>query len=133
MNKPESPDTPAADIVAMFRDDSLSLLDLDFLESEWQNLVAEKDARAAAERELAVLRRDCEQRIAGMIKALAAVDRNRDRQEAALSYLATLRDFDAAALLAEYRRVSARFRDSFPASFAGQRPVGRHHRPYATI
>ena len=72
-----------------------------------------------------LLRQDCEQRIAGMIKAIAAVDRKRDTWNEAVAQVEELPTLAPAKLLETYRRVAARFRDCFPGSFGALSPGGR--------
>jgi len=67
--------------------------------------------------ELQVLRDDYQQRIAGMVKAIAAVDRRHDRTREATELVASLATMRAAELVACYHRTSARMRDMFPTSF----------------
>lgn len=70
-----------------------------------------------AESELKILRDDYQNRIAGMVKAIAAVDRSRNKSNEAVQYLEALVELTAPELIEEYRRVSARFRSAFPTSF----------------
>lgn len=63
------------------------------------------------------LRSDLQDRIAGMVKAIAAVDRQQDRSSDALDLLATLPSLPARDLVTCYRKTAARFRDCFPTSF----------------
>jgi hypothetical protein len=77
----------------------------------------------------ALLRQDCELRIAGMIKAIAAVDRKRDGWNEAVAQVEELPTLAPAKLLEAYRRVAARFRDCFPGSFGTPSPGGRRFQP----
>lgn len=70
-----------------------------------------------AESELKLLRNDVINRIAGMVKAMAAVERGHNKAAEAVSYLEKLPEKGAAELIEEYRRTSARFRSAFPSSF----------------
>lgn len=70
-----------------------------------------------AEFELSLLRADYSNRIAGMVKAIAAVARSYDKAAEAVGYLEKLSDLSAAELIEEYRRTSARFRSAFPTTF----------------
>ncbi|PWB69068.1 hypothetical protein C3F09_10710 [candidate division GN15 bacterium] len=79
-----------------------------------------RDAQARSE-DLALLRQDYEGRIAGMAKAMAAVDRSGKGYEVALTSLETLSRMSGEELVACYRKTAARFRDMFPTSF-GLRP-----------
>ncbi len=57
-----------------------------------------------------------------MVKAIAAVERSRERAAESIGYLESLNEMCAGELIEEYRRVSARFRSAFPTSF-GLGPV----------
>jgi hypothetical protein len=88
-------------------------------------LQAIRDRLEAAETlagEHACLREEYQQRLGGMVKAIAAVDRKRDRWEEAVALIEELPTLPAERLLQTYRRVAARFRDCFPGSF-GSYPV----------
>ena len=73
--------------------------------------------------ELETLREDYTSRIAGMIKAIAAVDRKREAPRLALRELEGLPSLSGRELVECYRRTSAKFRDAFPTSF-GPRTSG---------
>jgi hypothetical protein len=70
-----------------------------------------------AESELELLRSDYLSRIAGMVKAIAAVERSNDKAAEAVPYLENLNKLSAGELIEEYRRTSARFRSAFPTTF----------------
>ncbi len=70
-----------------------------------------------AESEFGLLRTDYLNRIAGMVKAIAAVERSHDKATEAVGYLENLNGMSAAELIEEYRRTSARFRSAFPTTF----------------
>ncbi len=70
-----------------------------------------------AESELSLLRADYSGRIAGMVKAIAAVERSNDKANEAVAYLEKLNDLNAAGLIEAYQRTSARFRSAFPTTF----------------
>lgn len=104
----------------------MSLVDFDRLK-EW----LKHSARLAEEvehlrTEMTVLRQDYLQRIGGMVKAIAATERRPESWESALAYLEGLPTLSAEELIGAYRKVSARFRDAFPASF-GLLRGDRHH------
>jgi hypothetical protein len=67
--------------------------------------------------ELALLRADYINRIAGMTKAIAAVERSREKIGGAIDLVEQLNGFTSSELIDEYRRVTARFRSAFPTSF----------------
>ena len=78
-----------------------------------------------AESELELLRTDYLSRIAGMVKAIAAVERSHDKATEAVAYLENLIEMSAGELIEEYRRTSARFRSAFPTTF-GLGPLTSH-------
>ena len=78
-----------------------------------------------AESELELLRADYLSRIAGMVKAIAAVERSHDKATEAVGYLLNLNGMSAGELIEEYRLTSARFRSAFPTSF-GLGPLISH-------
>ncbi len=102
--------------------DASTMSQLDFDELA-RRLLAIRDALSAHEQlavDHACLREEYQQRIAGMVKAIAAVDRKRDRWEEALALVEGLPALPVTGLLETYRRVAARFRDCFPGSFGLQ-------------
>lgn len=103
--------------IACLNDTDLSLLDFDTLRDRLATLVNELEHADRMSTDHALLRADYEQRLAGMIKAIAAVDRKRGGVEDALATVDRLTHLTASELIAEYRRVSAAFRDSFPTTF----------------
>lgn len=64
------------------------------------------------------LRQDLIERIGGMAKAIAVADRSRRSLSEAIEFVNQLNHFSAEELTGAYRRTAARFRDSFPGSFA---------------
>lgn len=70
-----------------------------------------------------VLRSDLIGRLSGMVKAIAAVSDSRQDLSGSLLYLDGLKTMTADDLIEQYRRVSARFRDSFPSSFGQPIPL----------
>ena len=96
---------------------SVSCVDFDRLR-DWLRLRAESlEASEASRTELSILRDDYCARIGGMVKAVAAVDRKRDRWSEACDLVERLSEMSTSELVDCYRRVAARFRDCFPASF----------------
>ncbi len=102
-------------------ENDLSLVDFDVLQERLQQLSEESSVADNLADECAILRNDCQQRLTGMIKAIAAVDRKRDGYETALAAIEELSCLTAADLLKKYRQVAARFRDCFPTSFSALR------------
>jgi hypothetical protein len=114
-----------ADLSERLNEDEISLIDFDELQQKLRELSARQTASDRMAEEHALLRQDCEQRLAGMIKAIAAVDRSRDSYESALAMIEDLPSLSAGDLLRKYRQVAARFRDCFPTTFNGF-PTGYH-------
>ena len=102
--------------------ESLAELDFDRLCHWLKEMAAILGQTDSINTDLNLLRDDYLARISGIVKAIAAVSSNPDHLEEALAYIERLSGFDAASLIREYRLVSARFRDAFPASF-GNNPV----------
>jgi hypothetical protein len=96
---------------------SISCIDFDQLR-DWLKLRSESSESIDAIRsDLRILRDDYCARIGGMVKAIAAVDRERDRWSEACDLVEKLPEMSTNELIDCYRMTSARFRDSFPASF----------------
>jgi hypothetical protein len=102
-------------LIRLLDDSSTSLIDFDELTDRLSELKTALREHQASTNELEVLRQDIGQRMAGMVKAIAAVDRKGDNWEEALAVVEGLRALSAEELLKQYRRISARFRDFFPA------------------
>lgn len=108
------------EVAGLFTKTSMAQIDFDELKVRLLSIRDTLSAREDLAAEHALLRDDYEQRIAGMVKAIAAVDRKRDCWEEALALVEELPTQPSAQLLATYRRVAAKFRDSFPGSFGIQ-------------
>jgi hypothetical protein len=112
-------------VVGLLDDSCMARLDFDELRVH----LASTCATLASVRDLteghALLRQDLEQRIGGMIKAVAAVDRRREQWEEAAALVEQLPHLTPVSLLETYRRVAARFRDHFPGSFGPKSFGGR--------
>jgi len=106
-----------SEVVNLIDEATLPKIDFDELKARLSTVCNRLTAQDELAVEYALLRDDCERRIAGMTKAIAAVDRKQDRMQEALSLVDELPALDSAQLLQTYRRVAARFRDSFPGSF----------------
>jgi hypothetical protein len=112
-------------VVRLLDEAGMARIDFDELRARLMEIgagLAALDERAEGH---ALLRQDCEQRIAGMIKAIAAVDRKHDGWSEALAQVEELPTLTPAKLLETYRRIAARFRDCFPGSFGALGPGGR--------
>lgn len=104
-------------LIGQLGGDNMSVIDFDELMhrlTQLRQAPVHPDIADTAETELAMLKDDCEKRIGGMIKAMAALDRKGDSWEGALATVDELPSLDAAALLKVYRHTCARFRDCFP-------------------
>lgn len=108
------------EVAGLIDDTTMSRLDFDEIKARLLSLRDGLAAQAELAGEHALLREEYEQRIAGMAKAIAAVDRKRNRMEEALALVEGLPVLTSAKLLETYRRVAARFRDCFPGSFGIQ-------------
>ncbi|MCB2231186.1 hypothetical protein KQH82_10765 [bacterium] len=107
--------------------DRMSLIDFDRLRETLDAAAQSLREGAVPADDLTLLREDLESRIAGMLKAIVAVDRIRDRRERTAKQVTELKSMSAEALLECYRKVAARFRDHFPTSFGVLRTdVGEH-------
>jgi hypothetical protein len=106
-----------SEVVNLIDEATLPQIDFDELKARLSTVHSRLTAQDELATEYALLRDDCERRIAGMTKAIAVVDRKQDRMEEALALVDELPALDSARLLQTYRRVTARFRDCFPGSF----------------
>lgn len=122
MEKTNNDQAYLEDVARLIDDTTMAQLDFDELKMRLPDIGRKLSAVDELADEYALLRGDYEQRIAGMVKAIAAVDRKRDGWEEALGLVEQLPVLRSADLLATYRRIAARFRDCFPGSFGGQRP-----------
>ncbi len=106
------------ELLGQLSEDQLTLVDFDRLR-QWLGEIGSVLAEQAERQQgAALLREDYVARIGGMVKAIAAANSGTDRLQQALAYLETLSTMSEAELVEQYRRVSAAFRDTFPASFA---------------
>ena len=112
-------------VVQLLDDAGMTRIDFDELRERLQELSGVLAALETQAESHALIRQDCEQRIAGMIKAIAAVDRKRDGWNEAVALAEELPTLAPEQLLATYRRVAARFRDCFPGSFGAPFHSGR--------
>jgi hypothetical protein len=106
-------------ILDSLHENGMSQIDFDQLR-QWlidQRKLLQSTAKDRSEIE--ILRTDYRKRIAGMVKAMVAVDRKRSAAREALELIESLESMTAAELVACYRKTSARFRDKFPTSFGG--------------
>jgi hypothetical protein len=106
-----------AHLLECLKEESISCVDFDRLRSWLEQRLKEDIPDDSAMSQLQVLRDDYCARIGGMIKAIAAVRRGRDRWRDSCELIDSLPGMSAAGLVACYHKTSARFRDCFPASF----------------
>lgn len=97
-------------------------IDFDRLAAMLSEIVPELKNVQSREETILALRRDYEGRIAGMVKAMAAVDRSGKSYEEALRSLEELPGLTGEELVACYHKTAARFRDLFPTTF-GHGPI----------
>jgi hypothetical protein len=109
--------TAFTELLASLQNEQLTAIDFDSLADKLSQLQRDISTHASMRQELDLLRQDYQARIAGMLKAIAAVDRKRDSFDDALHAIESLPSLNCAELTETYRRVSARFRDTFPTSF----------------
>lgn len=105
----------------VFRDllngEKIAEIDFDSLAALLSEVAQVSENHATRQNDLAALRQDYEGRIAGMVKAMAAVDRSGRSYDEALRSLDEIPALSGEELAARYRRVAARFRDMFPTTF----------------
>ncbi|MFH2048997.1 MAG: hypothetical protein ABIJ12_06095 [bacterium] len=97
--------------------ESLPQIDFDKLKGTLSHLLDELPVLYLSGEEHLLLKKDYIERISGMVKAITAARQNRDDLENTLEYLEGLADKKSDDLIRQYRIISARFRDTFPASF----------------
>ena len=98
-------------------DESVSLIDFDELSRQLSTAQHLLTDALRCSKELEMLRGDYVDRISGMAKAVAATENRKEDSEELLALCSGLDAVPVAQLLTSYRRVSAKFRDTFPASF----------------
>jgi hypothetical protein len=93
---------------------NLSRLDFDELR-QWLTQAADLLTRGdSTAHDLQLMRDDYQARIAGMLKAVAAAERNQRNLESLADLISALDTLTVDDLLRTYRRTSAIFRDRFP-------------------
>ena len=101
-------------LIGQLEGDDTSVIDFDELTRRLSRQRQTPDITDTTEAELSLLKDDCQKRIGGMMKAMAALDRKGDSWPEALATVDELPSLDAEALLKVYRRTCARFRECFP-------------------
>ena len=105
------------DVLEMLDDNNLAALDLNQIKQTillMKNTIASNDSKLE---ELSILRQDYIQRVSGMLKAIAALNRNKEEAEEILNLIESFVQMPATKLISIYRKVSAKFRNAFPTSF----------------
>lgn len=105
------------DVLESLKAESLPQIDFDKLKGTLSLLLEELPNLYLSGDELSLLRKDYIERISGMVKAITAARQNREDLESTLEYLESLSNKKSDELVKQYRIISARFRDTFPASF----------------
>ncbi len=108
-------------MLRVLSDNNLEMVDFDSHRQWLRELSVLLPELYRMEEEASILRKGYIERIAGMVKAIAVVSRRQDSMKETLAYLETLSTRSAKELVEQYRLVSGRFRDAFPASF---HPIG---------
>lgn len=98
-------------------DEKLSEIDFDLLKEWLAEIMPVLKESAGLKEQLHLYREDCISRIGGMVKAIAVAEKHPDRLEEAITYVESLTELSANELINQYRKISAKFRDAFPASF----------------
>jgi len=122
----------AAALRQSLADETLAEIDLDAVVDWLAKLRGTLTAAARLSAEHNSLRADYVSRIAGMARAVAVVRSRSDSRFEVAEYLDRLPSLSADELVVEHRRVSARFRDSFPSSFGDRRFTGVRSRKPST-
>jgi hypothetical protein len=105
-----------AELVRALDETSTELIDFDRLRLRLAEMVSLIEEKQKLETEVRILRDDYIGRMAGMLKAIAAVNNRTGEMGGLLDDVERLPALGASELVAVYRRVSARFRSAFPAS-----------------
>lgn len=105
------------ELAARLNETDMSAIDFDALVEGLDRAGEQLESIETLRRDHALLRDDYQGRIAGMVKAMAAVGRSQDGVEAAAALIAELPGLAAEELVQTYRRTCVRFRDHFPTSY----------------
>ena len=98
-------------------DNDLTMIDFDQLTASLEEQKQRLESWSDMKDELETLRVDYESRICGMAKAIAVADRKQGAMAQSVELVSRLPKFTGAELVDCYHRISARFRDMFPASY----------------
>lgn len=105
------------DVLEMLDDNNLAVLDLNQIKKTILLMKNSIDSNDSQLEELNILRQDYIHRSSGMLKAIAAVSRNKEETEEIMTLIESFEQLSAEKLISIYRKVSAKFRNAFPTSF----------------
>ncbi len=105
------------DVLEMLDDNNLGALDINQIKQTILLIKNTIESNNSGLEELNTLRQDYIQRVSGMLKAIAAVCRNKEETEEILNLIESFEQMPAVKLISIYRKVSAKFRNAFPTSF----------------
>lgn len=98
-------------------DEKLTMIDFDQLAQMLKEQQVSLSQLNQLNDELTILREDYQARISGMAKAIAVADRKQGALSRTAELVDSLPKLSGAELVHCYHRISARFRDMFPASY----------------
>jgi hypothetical protein len=101
----------------MLTEDNILLINFDNLCQCLKDTARILEGNELLVRDLNLLRQDYESRIIGMTKALTVADKNGRGYSDTLEFIDRLPHLTGSELIDCYRKISARFRDTFPASY----------------
>ncbi|MEA1980394.1 MAG: hypothetical protein U9N54_05410 [candidate division Zixibacteria bacterium] len=119
------------DVLEMLDDNNLGTLDINQIKQTillMKNTIISNNSELE---ELNILRQDYIQRLSGMLKAIAAVSRNKEETEEILNLIESFEQMPAMKLISIYRKVSAKFRNAFPTSFGITNQYSPKNKSYA--
>lgn len=105
------------EVLEMLDDNNLAVLDLNLIKQTILNMKSSIESNETELEEFRLLRQDYIQRVSGMLKAIAALNRNKEETEEILNLIESFEQMPAEKLITIYRKVSAKFRNAFPTSF----------------
>lgn len=119
--------------VARLNPNDMSEIDFDDAAARMSGLAARLASDETIRDDYALLRVDYQGRIAGMIKAMAAVERSTDAIGAAAQVIDDLPNLPADQLVQLYRRTTVRFRDHFPTSYGPRTTISTRTLPASAV
>jgi hypothetical protein len=106
-----------AEFVKSINSEKLETVDFDKLNIVLKDVNASLDEFHNLKFEHQIIKEDLIKRISGMAKAIAAVSKRHDEPKEFLEFINSLENISSENLLLAYRKVQAKFQDSFPSSF----------------